>query len=236
MINLLDALLNSHAVKLYMTSKRDCGHIVCSTVHHDSPWVCGKEYDSFTRCSLYLCCSLFAQRVYTVFSFHYVDHSFFLLIILVCALSCLEWKVKFISIKSKSFVFLSFERAIKHHPHTHTRGIIQMVDCVADFGDGIECHQRLIQTQGSYNGLNPKRLIVESCEHWTVACQFSELASIHRIDMNRSETPVICNISNWSSSLIIFIMSSAQNFRYYFCNIELRASIVCVGFNENRGD
>lgn len=120
MINLLDALLNSHAVKLFMTSKRDCGHIVCSTVHHDSPWVCGKEYDSFTRCSLYLCCSLFAQRVYTVFSFHYVDHSFFLLIILVCALSCLEWKVKFISIKSKSFVFLSFERASKHHPHTST--------------------------------------------------------------------------------------------------------------------
>lgn len=78
------------------------------------------------RDALFICAALYLRSVSTL-SFHFIMliTLFFLLIILVCALSCLEWKVKFISIKSKSFVFLSFERASKHHPHTsihtHTR-------------------------------------------------------------------------------------------------------------------
>lgn len=103
----------------YINAYWECAFVSC--IQHDNyNSVSQIEYDSFTRYSFWIrVTALYMSAcardlVYALLSFYYVDryfccccwcwksinHSHF-------ALSCLEWKVKFVSIKSKS-LFVSF--------------------------------------------------------------------------------------------------------------------------------
>lgn len=171
-----------------------------------------KEYDSFTRCSLYLCCSWFAQRVYCLFIslcwslFFFINHSRF-------ALSCLEWKVKFISIKSKSFFFVvvsitvaSFFQEHSTTVNTHSKQQIfgysnALLLWAIDFSG--ECHQKidLNWIEGFWKWIN----FGMNCD-WVNSVTVNLNWASNHIDLNRSETTVICNVPK----LIIII-----NYIYY---------------------